>query len=700
MERPGDGPASSSPGPRLPATIGPYEVVRLLGQGGMGAVYEARRPGDPRRLAVKVITSATADVEALERFGREARALARVRHPSVVAVHDLARADGPHRTPYMVTDLVEGRSLADVAREERLDPREAARVVRDLAGAVEAVHAEGVLHRDLKPANVILRPDGRPVLLDFGLARDAQADSLTRTGEVLGTPAYMAPEQAGGEQVDARTDVYGLGALLFALLAGRPPFSGGAAQLLYAVLRKEPEWPAAPPALREALREAMAKDPARRPPSAAALADLLDRYLAGEAAPAGRGLLLAAAAGVAVVALAGGAVALSASRRSPPVAEAPPPPVAIEAPPAPPAAAEPELEPLPESSNPRAAPIALLPAPADVHSPRWDPANAWFVPRGLAAVGSAAVVCADPHVRGLRVVHLDRATETLLPFDLAPTAVAVAPDGDTVLTGGRVGDGLRRLRWSAPDAAPQRLAIPCTRAWDEHLVRALAIDAQGVVWIGLSALGQKVSRHLLRLRLTPDGAESLPPSALAGRGRVNDVLPLEDGAVLVSTRGQGAGTNSAILHLLREGEPAGGYAFLSTEAPCLTRAAGSREIAWSTEAALIYTQRVADPLGDPYPERTLHHPRGYARALAFGGEGERLLFSAGGRFNRSAPGEDLLVVWDLSGEQPREVRRLDSEWPAVELLSARRPRDDRPLLLACYADCSIAVWDARGLSEE
>ncbi|MCO5171701.1 MAG: serine/threonine protein kinase [Planctomycetes bacterium] len=252
--------------------VGPYEVMRELGRGGMGVVYEVRDPALPRRLALKLILDGGGS-EVVARFVREAELLARVRHPGVVAVHAVGRAP---EGPYVVMDLVEGEPLARLAARG-LDPARAAALVRALCDAVEALHAQGVLHRDLKPQNVIVRPDGAPVLLDFGVARDAaSATSLTRTGQVLGTPRYMAPEQAegkGGRPHDRRTDVYGLGAILFELLGGAPPFAEveGGLGVLVAVQERAPRWPAAPEALGRVLRRAMARRPEDRPPTAAAL---------------------------------------------------------------------------------------------------------------------------------------------------------------------------------------------------------------------------------------------------------------------------------------------------------------------------------------------------------------------------------------------------------------------------------------------
>jgi hypothetical protein len=267
--------------------IGKYEVVRELARGGMGVVLVVRDPDLDRRLAMKLILG-VADAEAVARFGREAQVMARVRHPNVVGIHELGRAP---EGPFLVSDLVEGECLRDRLGRP-LEPREAARIARALADGLAACHAAGVIHRDLKPHNVIVKPDGQPVLLDFGIARDESVERMTRTGELLGTPNYMAPEQADGTHpsaLDARVDVYGLGAILFEALAGRMPFHDATAVLtiLKMAILDEPAWPratnpAVPPELEAVVKVAMAKDREARHPTAAALRDDLDRWLHGE----------------------------------------------------------------------------------------------------------------------------------------------------------------------------------------------------------------------------------------------------------------------------------------------------------------------------------------------------------------------------------------------------------------------------------
>ncbi|MBL4845746.1 MAG: tetratricopeptide repeat protein [Planctomycetes bacterium] len=288
---------SSSSAARLREQIGGFRIESELARGGMGVVYVAHSPALDRRVALKVmIGSDLADADALERFRREAQAAARLRHPGVVAVHEVGEDDG---LPYIVMDLIEGESLKSrLVREGPLPEREAARVTETLARALAHAHENGILHRDLKPANVLLTEEGDPVLTDFGLAKVVEADTAgpTRTGQIMGTPAYMPPEQADGRagQVDVRADVYSLGATLYHMLTGEPPFKGRSAMKVVSdVIWRDP---AAPSRLRAGLSRdleticlrCLEKDPERRYPSANALGDDLLRFLRDEPVEARR----------------------------------------------------------------------------------------------------------------------------------------------------------------------------------------------------------------------------------------------------------------------------------------------------------------------------------------------------------------------------------------------------------------------------
>ncbi|MCI0342790.1 MAG: bifunctional serine/threonine-protein kinase/formylglycine-generating enzyme family protein [Planctomycetales bacterium] len=274
-----------------PGRLGPYELLCEIGRGGMGVVHRARDTRLGRDVAVKVLGAGEeASPTMIARFLREARAAAQLGvHPNVVAVLDVGGEDGAR--PYIVMDLVEGPSLDTLVDEGQVPPARAAEIARKVALGVAHAHARGVLHRDLKPSNVLVGADGEPRLTDFGLARFLEDPrGLTRSGTPVGTPHYMSPEQATGslDLVDARSDVYGLGALLYDLLTGRPPHDGPTTT---EVLRRAvADDPAPPRRLRPEVAKdldticlkALEKDPGRRYPSAGALAEDLGRFLRGE----------------------------------------------------------------------------------------------------------------------------------------------------------------------------------------------------------------------------------------------------------------------------------------------------------------------------------------------------------------------------------------------------------------------------------
>jgi serine/threonine-protein kinase len=284
--------ASSAPlpveGAIVPGRWGPFEVREILGEGGMGVVYRATDCRLGREVALKFIRGAAPSL--VQRFQREARAQARVEHEGVCRVFEVGDLAG---RPYIAMQLVEGKRL-DALRDD-LRHEEKAQLVRDVALAVHAAHRLGIIHRDLKPSNVLVErtEDGRlrPVLMDFGLARDTtDAQTFSETSAVLGTPQFMSPEQAlgAGRRLDRRTDVYSLGAILYDLLVGRPPFVGPTLMdLLVQVRGVEPQpprkvFPSVPTDLETIALHCLEKDPARRYDSARALADDLQRFLDGD----------------------------------------------------------------------------------------------------------------------------------------------------------------------------------------------------------------------------------------------------------------------------------------------------------------------------------------------------------------------------------------------------------------------------------
>ncbi|MFO0799717.1 MAG: serine/threonine-protein kinase [Gemmataceae bacterium] len=269
--------------PRVPG----YEVRAELGRGGMGVVYEARHLALGRPVALKVLRDGLGP-DAADRFRAEAAALAKLAHPNVVRVYEVGETAAERPAPFIALEYVAGGSLADAAGGRPVAPHTAAALVAGAARGVAAAHVAGIVHRDLKPANVLLDGD-TPKVADFGLARDEGAAGRTETGVVAGTPAYMAPEQAAGRSKDAgpAADVYALGAVLYELLAGRPPFQAATPALtLQLVLTADPVplrrlQPGTPRDLETVALKCLEKVPARRYPSAAALADDLDRFRAG-----------------------------------------------------------------------------------------------------------------------------------------------------------------------------------------------------------------------------------------------------------------------------------------------------------------------------------------------------------------------------------------------------------------------------------
>ena len=272
----------------LPQVPG-YRVEALLGRGGMGVVYRAWHLRLNRAVALKMLLAGPcARPEELERFLRESQAVAGLGHPNIVQVYDMGDVEG---RPYFTMELVEGGNLADQIRGVPQPAHQAAARVATLAEAIHAAHQSGIVHRDLKPANILLTRDGTPKVTDFGLARRLEGDGgLTLSGVPVGTPSYMAPEQARGKRqaIGPATDVYALGAILYELLTGRPPFRAeSATATLQQVLTDEPVSPTrlnpqVPRDLTTICLKCLSKEPHRRYASAAALAEDLRRFLRGE----------------------------------------------------------------------------------------------------------------------------------------------------------------------------------------------------------------------------------------------------------------------------------------------------------------------------------------------------------------------------------------------------------------------------------
>jgi serine/threonine protein kinase len=262
------------------ARLGAYEVLAPLGAGGMGEVWRARDTRLGREVAIKVLPEGFAsDPERVSRFEREARLLATLNHPGIATIHGFEQSNG---VSLLVLELVEGPTLAERLRRGPLTVREALQVACRIAEALEAAHDKGVIHRDLKPSNIKVFADGRVKLLDFGLAKALRTElpseeisqsptqtSPTEAGVVLGTAPYMSPEQARGEAVDERTDVWAFGCVLYEMLTGKRAFAGASASdVIAAILEREPDWaalpPNVPPAVRSTLGRCLKKDKIHR----------------------------------------------------------------------------------------------------------------------------------------------------------------------------------------------------------------------------------------------------------------------------------------------------------------------------------------------------------------------------------------------------------------------------------------------------
>jgi eukaryotic-like serine/threonine-protein kinase len=270
-----------------------YEIGGVLGRGGMAEVHRGRDLRLGREVAVKVLRSDLArDPSFQVRFRREAQAAASLNHPAIVAVYDTGEdRTTTGATPYIVMEYVEGDTLRDVLRREgRLSPERAMSLAADICGALDFSHRNGIVHRDVKPGNVMITPQGTVKVMDFGIARAVSdsAATMTSTAAVIGTAQYLSPEQARGESVDARSDVYSMGCLLYELVTGAPPFTGDSpVSVAYQHVREDPRLPSSinpqvPPELDAILLKAMSKNPANRYQSAADMRNDLLRALAGQ----------------------------------------------------------------------------------------------------------------------------------------------------------------------------------------------------------------------------------------------------------------------------------------------------------------------------------------------------------------------------------------------------------------------------------
>src|SRR3989454_4288430 len=266
----------------IPQTLGSFEVLSIVGRGGMGEVYRARDTKLKREVAIKILPEEfSSDQDRIARFQREAEVLASLNHPNIAAIYDLEEVEGSR---FLVLEFVEGETLAERIGRGPIPVEEALNIARNICEGLEVAHERGITHRDLKPANIKLTPDGKVKVLDFGLAKAIEnaptgaalsnsptllTMAATSAGMILGTAGYMAPEQAKGKAVDRRADIWAFGVVLYEMLSGRMLFSGEtASETIAAVLMKEPDWNTLPPnipaRLRRLLRRCLVKEPRNR----------------------------------------------------------------------------------------------------------------------------------------------------------------------------------------------------------------------------------------------------------------------------------------------------------------------------------------------------------------------------------------------------------------------------------------------------
>jgi predicted Ser/Thr protein kinase len=268
----------------IPEHLGRYEVQEIIGRGAMGAVVLARDPAIDRIVAIKLIQTAihlsAAELEKYrERFHREAKAAGKLLHPGIVTVFDVGQGQG--EIPFIVMEYVQGKTLQEVLKTEELSPGEALRIAGDVLDALSYAHSQGVVHRDIKPSNILITPDRRAKIMDFGIAHVVGSE-YTQAGEVLGSPNYMAPEQLSKKKIDLRTDLFAFGVVLYRMLTGKLPFTGDSfASIAGGVLSENPAPPetinpAVSPALGRVVLRCLEKDPARRFPSANQVKAALD----------------------------------------------------------------------------------------------------------------------------------------------------------------------------------------------------------------------------------------------------------------------------------------------------------------------------------------------------------------------------------------------------------------------------------------
>ncbi len=707
-----------------------FQLLQRVGLGACGAVWRALDTRLQRTVALKVPhPGLVSSPEALERFHREARAAAQLRHPGIVTVHEVTAHQG---LPALVEDFIDGEPLRDLLARRRLTYRETAQLIAEVAEALHYAHRMGAVHRDIKPANIMVKPDGpagelRPLLVDFGLARNGGAEiTLTLEGQIVGTPAYMSPEQAGGEGhgVDRRTDVYSLGVVLYEMLTGELPFRGGKALLLQQILHEEPRRPrsvnpAIPRDLETVCLKAMARELDRRYASAGDLADDLRRFLRGEpvrARPVGwaeRGLrwvrrrptlaALAGVSGLAALALFGVAwAALDAARLRDAFAETD------------------RLR--GEQTTLRArAEAGLYHQRVLLASREWSAGNVGRTQQLLEDCEPALRGWEWNYLRGL--CHTDLLTlrhRSVRPGWWTVTSVAWSPDGKWLLSGCK--DGGVHL-WDAATGHHERLLGTheggvMAVAWGSDSRHAASAGLDQIVRIWDTVRGTELHilqghyGHVYSVAFSPDGRQLASGSGEwleniypvnPGRAEVrlwdvnsgrklrswpagpHDVVGLAfhpDGRTLAAACGSwmarpGRGAPGELILLPLDGAAA--RRILRGHAGPLTGVVYSPDGKYLATSSLDQTVKIWDAVGGT-EVNTLRGHRDWVRGVAFSPDGRRVA---------SAGADAVVKVWGVP--KGDELLTLRGHTQAV---SAVAFRPDGRRLASAAGDQSIKIWDA------
>jgi WD40 repeat protein len=659
--------------------FGDYEITRELARGGMGVVFQARQMSLNRPVALKMILAGQlANETDVKRFYTEAEAAANLDHPGIVPIYEVGQHEGQH---YFSMGFVEGQSLAQRLADGPLPPREAAALMVQVAEAIDYAHRRGVIHRDLKPGNILLDRNGHPRVTDFGLAKRIQGDSgLTGSGQIMGTPSYMPPEQAGGNrgEVGPASDVYALGATLYALVTGRPPFQAATAMdTVLQVITEEPVPPrrlnpSVPRDLETICLKCLEKEPVKRYTSASTLAEDLRRYLAGEpilARPVGpperawrwcrRNPIVAGAVGLVAAALVVVVVlsllyadrqtrlAASESLRADDQAR-----YSREQ-----AQAAASLKEALSQSNRRLAVLNYERGQAAFENGQFGPGVLWMVESWRSAVAAG-----DPGWRHAARANMaawqshDIAVKALVSHQGAVTSLAFSPDGRTILTGSQ--DNTARL-WDAATGRPIGPAL--AHQW---WVRAVAFSPDGKAVLTGSLDGTA------RLWDAATGRPIGPP--LTHQDRVWAVAFSPDGKRVLT----GSGDKTARLWDAATGKPIGhplthqamvySVAFSPDGKGVLT---GS-----SDKTARLWDAATGKPIGTPMTHQAM------VWSVAFSPDGKAVLTGSGDKTAR---------LWDAATGQPIGTPMTHRG----EVLSSVFSPDGKAVLTGSQ-DKTARLWDA------